>query len=97
MLIQIVDKQRRAVSVVKTALLGLGISGCSICVQVDSWLGQYGRYENYAVFVSLPNDQEPFYVTGETIVEAVRNTIDSFKGVGTKNGAKPEISEVAPF
>ena len=96
MLVQIVDKQRRAASVVKTALLGVGIRGRSVCVQADSWLDQYGRHENYAVFVSLPNGDEPFYETGKTIVEAVKNMINSIKGKGS--GAKPgDESEIAPF
>ncbi len=97
MLVKIVDKQRQAVSVVKTALLSVGISGRSVCVQVSSWIDSYGRREDYSVFVSAPDgaDVEPFYVTGKTIVEAVKNMIDSIKG--KKNDAKTEISEVAPF
>ena len=64
MLVQIVDKQRHAVNVVKTALLSVGISGRSICVQVDSRHDQYETAENYSVFVSAPAGAhvEPFYV-----------------------------------
>jgi hypothetical protein len=96
MLTQIVDKQRRAVNTVKTALLGAGITGRSVCVTADSWLGEYGRHENYAVFVQSGGNDEPFYVTGKTIVEAVKNMIDSIKGRG--NGTKTDDqSEIAPF
>ncbi len=97
MLNTILDKQRRAVSVVKTSLACAGIHGRSVCVTADSWLDHYGRRENYAVFVAAPagTDIEPFYVQGSTIVEAVRNMIDSIKGRG--NGAQSEISEKAPF
>jgi hypothetical protein len=97
MLVQILDKQRRAVSVVKTALLSVGISGRSVCVQVSSWVNQYGKREDYSVFVSAADgtNEEPFYVTGTTIVEAVKNMIDSIKG--RTNDAKAEIPEVAPF
>jgi len=97
MLVQIVDKQRRAVSVVKTALLSVGISGRSVCVQSDSWMDEYGRRENYAVFVSAPRGSniEPYYETGTTIVEVVRKVIDSIRG---KNGTNPDNqSELAPF
>lgn len=97
MLVQIVDKQRRAVSVVKTALLSVGISGRPVCVQVSSWVNQYGRREDYSVFVSSAEgtNEEPFYVSGRTIVEAVKNMIDSIKG--RASDAKTEVSEVAPF
>lgn len=97
MLVQLVDKQRRGVSVVKTALLSVGISGRSVCVQVSSWIDNYGRREDYSVFVSAPDgaDVEPFYVTGKTIVEAVKNMIDSIKG--RASDAKTGIPEVAPF
>ncbi len=97
MLVQFVDKQRRAVSVVKAALLSVGISGRSVCVQVSSWIDNYGRREDYSVFVSAPigTDVEPFYVTGTTIVEAVKNMIDSIKG--RVNDAKSDVAEVAPF
>jgi len=97
MLVQIVDKQRRAVSVVKTALLSVGISGRSVCVQSDSWLDEYGRRENYAVFVSAPRGSniEPYYETGEKLVEVVRNVINSIRG---KNSAKSDVNiEIAPF
>ncbi|HEY8037816.1 MAG TPA: hypothetical protein VIF37_19740 [Methylobacter sp.] len=97
MLVQIVDKQRHAVNVVKTALLSVGITGRAVCVQVDSRHDQYGTEENYSVFVSAPTGAniEPFYVTGKTLVEAVKNMIRSIK-IG-KNGAKTEVSALAPF
>lgn len=97
MLVQIVDKQRHAVNVVKTALLSVGITGRAVCVHVDSRRDQYGKEENYSVFVSAPigANIEPFYVTGRTLVEAVKNTVCSIK-IG-KNSAKTEVSEIAPF
>lgn len=102
MFVQIVDKQRRAVSVVKTALLGVGVSGRSVCVMANSWLDNYGRREEYAVFVSSPNDQEPFYEQGLTLVEAVGKMIASIKG--RANGTNPgsqinseNQTELAPF
>lgn len=98
MLIQTVDKQRRAISVVKTALLSVGITGRAVCVQVDdSRPAPYETAENYSVFVSAPTGAniEPFYVTGKTLTEAVKNMVCSIK-IG-KNGAKTEVSSLAPF
>lgn len=98
MLVQLVDKQRRAVGVVKTALLGIGITGRSVCVHADSWSFPHGDDERYSVFVSAPSgaDVEPYYVTGQTIVEAVRKMIASIKG--RANSAKTDDqSEEAPF
>lgn len=98
MLVQIVEKQRRAVDVVKTALLGSGLGSRSVCVTTDSWADQYGRRENFAVFVQSGGNDEPFYVTGKTIVEAVKNMIASIKGRINENGANPgNQSEKAPF
>jgi hypothetical protein len=98
MLVALVDKQRRAVSVVKAALLNHGLGLRPVCVTVDSWMDQYGRRENYAVFVQSGGNDEPFYVTGKTIVEAVRNMLISLKGRINDNGAKPDNqSEEAPF
>jgi len=97
MLVNLVNKQHRAVSVVKTALLGVGITGRSICVHSDSWLDQYGRRENYAVFISAPigSNTEPYYETGETLLEAVKKMVYSIRG---KNGTTPDDqSELAPF
>lgn len=97
MLVQIVNKQRRAASVVKTALCSAGMTGRSVCVQSDSWLDEYGRRENYAVFISAPtgSDIEPYYETGEKLVEVVKKMIDSIKG---KNSTKSDnYSEIAPF
>jgi hypothetical protein len=97
MLVNLVNKQRRAVSVVKTALLGVGITGRSICVHSDSWLDQYGRRENYAVFISAPigSNTEPYYETGETLLEAVKKMVDSIRG--KKNAKSENQSEIAPF
>lgn len=98
MLVQILDKQRRGVSVVKTALLGVGISGRSVCVTVDNWAFSHsGDGVNVGVFVSPPigEDVEPFYETGQTIVEAVKKIINSIKG--RASDAKTGIPEVAPF
>ncbi|MGZ8182292.1 MAG: hypothetical protein ACXWT1_10065 [Methylobacter sp.] len=98
MLVQLVDKQRRAVSVVKTALLGVGISGRSVCVTVNSWVYSHsGESMDVGVFVSPPigEDVEPFYETGETVAGAVKKVINSIKG--RANDAKTGIPEVAPF
>ncbi|MBE0469971.1 MAG: hypothetical protein IBX55_10755 [Methyloprofundus sp.] len=103
MLVKLVDKQRRAVSVVKTALLAQGITGRSICVHSDSWMYAHldsKHVDRYAVFVSAPEgaDIEPTYETGASIVEAVRKIIDALKGGTNKNGTKSDDqSEVAPF
>jgi len=97
MLSQFVNKQRRAASVVKTVLISAGITGRSVCVQSDSWFGEYGRRENYAVFISAPigSNTEPYYETGEKLVVVVRKMIDAIKG---KNSAKSDNKpEIAPF
>ncbi len=78
-------------------MLSVGISGRSVCVQSDSWLDEYGRRENYAVFVSAPSGSniEPYYETGEKLVEVVSNVINSIRG---KNSAKSDVNiEIAPF
>lgn len=98
MLVQIIDKQKRAVSVVKTALLGVGISGRSVCVTVDNWAYSGDRTgTNIGVFVSPPigEDVEPFYETGQTIAETVKKIVNSIKG--RASDAKTGIPEVAPF
>lgn len=98
MLIQLVDKQRRALEVVKTALVGSRLDLRSVCVTTNSRADQYGRRENFAVFVQSGDDEEPFYVTGGTIVEAVKNMLASIKGRINENGANPDDqSEKAPF
>lgn len=98
MLVELVDKQRRAVSVVKAALLNHGLGLRPVCVTVDSWVDQYGRRENYAVFVQSGGNDEPFYETGKTIVEAVKNMLASLKGRVNDNGANPVVySGEAPF
>lgn len=99
--VELADKQQRAVSVVETALLNVGISGRSVCVVVDKWAFSCSCYSgenaNVGVFVSAPvgADVEPYFVTGKTIVEAVKNMIASIKG--RANGAKSEVFELAPF
>jgi hypothetical protein len=97
MLVQCVDKQRHAVNVVKTALLSAGITGRAIYVQVDSRCDQYKDEENYSVFVSAPAgvNIEPFFITGKTLVEVVKNMVCSIKT--GKNSAATEVSEIAPF
>jgi hypothetical protein len=99
MLASLLDKQRRAASVVKTALLGVGINDRAICINADSWTGNNGDYEKYAVFVSPPpgTDTEPFYETGKTLTEAVRKTIDSIKGSRANAAAPDDQSEAATF
>jgi hypothetical protein len=100
MFVEMAFKQRRAASVVHTALVGAGLYGRAIAVHADSWLDEFGRRENYAVFVSAPDgaNTEPFYVTGKTITEAVRNMLSSIKGNKTKNGTDSDNQpEKAPF
>ena len=46
-------------------------------------MDQHGRRENFAVFIQSGENDEPFYVTGNTITEAVKNMLDSIKGRGT--------------
>jgi hypothetical protein len=96
-LVQIVDKQRHAVNVVKTALLSAGMPGRAVCVQIDHQPNQCGTGENYSIFVSAPTGAniEPFYMTGKTLVEAVKNMICSIK-VGS-NSAETETSVFVPF
>lgn len=97
MLVQLVDKQRHAVNVVKTALLSVGITERAVCVQVDNRSDPCGTGENYSVFVSAPAGAniEPFYATGKTLVEAVKNMVCSIK-IG-KNSITTEVSALAPF
>ena len=101
MLVKLVNKQRRAVSVIKTALLGAGITGRSVCVSAFNWSYSCGDDgDNFAVFVSAPEgeNKEPSYETGSSIAEAVRKTIAVIKGGTYKNGTKSDDqSEVAPF
>ncbi len=101
MLVKLVDKQRRAVSVVKTALLGKGITGRSVCITAHNWSYGFGTEDNrFAVFVSAPEgaDIEPAYETGASIVEAVKKMVDSIKGSKNKNGTKTDDqSAIAPF
>jgi hypothetical protein len=98
MFVSLLDKQRRAASAVKTALLGVGISGRAICINSDSWSGNNGDYEKYAVFVSAPpgSSIEPLYETGKTLTEAVRKMIDSIKGRANA-AASDDQSEAATF
>jgi len=97
MLVQFVDKQRHAVNVVKTALLAAGITGRSIYVQVDCRRDHYKDETNYSVFVSAPAGAniEPFFITGTTLVEAVKNMVSSIKT--GKNSVATEVPEIAPF
>ncbi len=96
MLVSILEKQRRAVAVVKAALLRVGVCNRAVCVTADSWADSGdGFRENYAVFISCPNN-EPFFETGGSIAEAVRNTLKVLKG--KYNSAKPvDQTEIAPF
>lgn len=97
MLVQIIDKHRHAVNVIKAALLSVGISGRAVCVLIDNPHDQNEAEKNYSVFVSAPTGAniEPFYVTGKTLVEAVKNMICSIKT--GKNCIKTEASALAPF
>ena len=82
MLVQMLDKQRRAVSVVKTALLSVGIHNRAVCVQVQNWSFAHGNNNYFAVFIAAQegSNVEPFYSTGNSIAEAVRNTLKAIKG-----------------
>jgi hypothetical protein len=99
MLVQLVNKQRRAVGVVRTALLGAGVTGRSISAGYDSWTHPSGRSENFAVFVSAPAgaDIEPYYETGKTIVEAVQKMVNTIKGKRLNDAKPDDQSEKAPF
>jgi hypothetical protein len=80
MLTKLVDKQRRAVAVVKEAMRTQGLPDRSVCVTVESWSANTGNYENCAVFIQSGGDHEPSYETGVSIVEAVKKTVDFLKG-----------------
>lgn len=97
MLVQIVDKQRHGVNVVKLALSNVGIKGRSICVNVAN-LTNYRDIQNVAIFVSPPEgaDVEPFYETGKTIAEGVKNMLNAIKSKA-ENGAIANEFEIAPF
>lgn len=98
MLVEFFLKQRRAASVVTTALVGAGLSQRSICVTANSWADQYGHHENFAVFVQSGGNDEPFYETGKTIVEAVKKVLAKLHGRINDNGANPvDQTAVAPF
>jgi len=103
MLNQIVNKHRRAASVVKTVLINAGISQYSVCVNSNNkqWLGTPGitpaNNQEYAIFIYCQNgtNTEPYFETGEKLVEVVRKMIDAIKG---KNSTKSDNqSEIAPF
>lgn len=95
MLVKIVDKQRHGVSVIKLALSNVGIKGRSICVNVAS---RKDNDVNVGVFVSAPEGAniEPFYVTGNTIAEGVKNMLNAIKSK-TENGAITNQFEITPF
>lgn len=97
MLVQMLDKQRRAVCVVKTALLNAGIRNRPICVQVQNWSFAFGNSNHFSVFIAAQegSNVEPFYSTGNSIAEAVKHTLDVIKG---KHGTNTvDQTEVAPF
>ncbi|MGZ8187821.1 MAG: hypothetical protein ACXWTP_00230 [Methylosarcina sp.] len=98
MFVQLVEKQQRAVAVVRAALLGVGITDRQVSAGYDSWTHPSGHAENFAVFVGAPagTDIEPFYESGKSFVEAVKKMLASIKG--RANAAKSDDqSEVAPF
>ncbi len=97
MLVRIVDKQQLAIDIIKTALLAVGIRERPICVQVSSWLNEYGKRDDYTVFVLAEKgkNEEPLYETGKTLLEAVKKAIASIKG--RASDAKTENPEIAPF
>jgi hypothetical protein len=98
-LVNLLEKQRRAVSVVRTALNSVGVHDRAVCAGCDSGEPPSDSAENFAVFVSAPPgaDIEPYYETGKTMTEAVRKILATIKG-HEKNGAKTDDqSEAAPF
>lgn len=100
MLVEIVEKQRRAVSVVKTALLAAGINNRRVAAGFDIWTYQTARVVTCAVFVSAPEGAniEPFYESGKSFVEAVRKLLATIKGQANENGANPsDQTGEAPF
>jgi hypothetical protein len=100
MLVNLLEKQRRAISVVRTALNGAGLHDRFVSADYESYSCSSNGIEKFAVFVSAPPgaDIEPYYETGKTLTEAVRKILFTIKGHENKNGAKPDNqSEVAPF
>jgi hypothetical protein len=95
------EKQRRAVSVVRTALDSQGIQGRDVCAGCASRAPPPEGTENFAVFVSAPPgvDSEPYYETGKTLAEAVRKILATVKAHQKKNGVKAmgDRSDAAPF
>jgi hypothetical protein len=80
MLTKLVDKQRRAVAVVKEAMRTQGLPDRSVCVTVENWSANSGNYQNCAVFIQSLGNEEPSYETGVSVVEAVKKTVDFLKG-----------------
>lgn len=97
MLKQLVDKQRRAVRVVKAALLTAGFHDRAVCVTAQNWIFDFGESQQFAVFVAAPagQDVEPFFETGSSLVEAVNNMRLSIKGKYSAISA--DQAETAPF
>ncbi|MGZ5051562.1 MAG: hypothetical protein ACXWF8_02145 [Methylobacter sp.] len=91
------DKQRHAINAVKTALSSAGINERTVYLQVDRHAGLAETDENYSVFVSAPAGAniEPFYITGKSLVEVVKQMLCSIKT--TKSGVESGLSEAAPF
>jgi hypothetical protein len=99
-LANLLEKRRRAVSVVRTALDSVGVHDRAVCVGCDSEVSPSDCAEYFAVFVSAPPgaDVEPYYETGKSIPEAVRKILATIKGHEKKNGANADDqSEAAPF
>jgi hypothetical protein len=97
LLVSCIKKQRQAVKIVKTALLRLGIDGRSVCVTTDEEINCNGeRRENYAIFVQSGAGQEPFYIQGGTLVEAVKNMLEFIK-IETNSANSNDQFEIAPF
>lgn len=83
MLVAIADKQRRAVSVVKAALLSKGFSNRSISVVVKNsahCVNEIGSNSlSVGVFVAALGNTAAYYETGSSVAEAVRNMVNSIK------------------
>lgn len=84
MLVAIASKQRRAVSVVKAALLGRGAGNRRVSVTVQNSAHDVNEIRGHSVgvFVAAFGDAAAYYETGCSMAEAVRNTVNAIKRRG---------------
>ena len=94
------NKQRRAINVIKSALLGAGLGdrGISVVVHQETVASVNADYPTVAVFVSGPQGQEiePFFETGATVVAAVKAMRHTIKA-HNNNATRIVHTDVAPF